>query len=143
MGYDQYVQIRLRAENFKLEIQEAKLACGKFYATSNKDKEIASSEIKKISVDTGQKAEINACGRYAARKGTEGYIQIMDSENERVLGKYKWDCPYWASKNSSKWEIDPGFLEKEFKENYQVKFIPGKAKGGPIGDVTLLIIKNN
>lgn len=154
MGYNQYVNIRLRAENLKIGIKTAKITSGKFYKTDKKDDEISSSDIELITIESGSSNMINACGRYAARKGTEGYLEIMDIENERILGKYSWDCPFWSSENTSKWENHKddkdhkdekdhkNYKDSDLKDCYTIKLYGGKKKGGPIGEVTLIIIKN-
>lgn len=142
MGYNQYVNILLRAENFKIKIMDAKLNCGKFYQSGNKDKELSATDIKNIEIEAGIKPDtINSCGRDGASKGTEGLITILDAENDRILGTYKWDCPFWKSKNTSKWQRDKNFPQEDFDANYQVFLNPGKKSGGPIGKVELVIIK--
>lgn len=142
MGYNQYVNIRLRAENLTLGIKTAKIFSGKFYKSGNKDDDISSSDIELITTESGSLNMINACGRYAAMKGTEGYLEIIDIENERVLGKYSWDCPYWSSANKSKWEDHKEDKDGDLQARYTIKLYGGKAKGDPIGEVTLIIIKN-
>jgi len=137
MGYNQYVELRLRSENLRLGVEEAKLDCGKFYETGDKDKEVSSAEIDKITVNNGKWSMINSCGRHSAMKGTEGSITIKDLDTQVVLGKYKWDCPYWSSGNTSQFTWD----NEELKAFYYIQLDPGTLSSGPIGKAFLLIVK--
>ena len=101
MAYDQWVTITVVAKNCNLSIKNATLAWGKFHQCGNKDKEIPSSEINTIVIPAGNSATICACGRSDAASGTEGHIDIYDSETR--IGNYYWDCPWGSKPYTSTW----------------------------------------
>lgn len=137
MGYSQFVTLRLRSENLTLGIREAKLEHGKFYETGDKDKELDPSAIKAIRINTGAWHNVNACGKDSAAVGTEGFIELVDTDNDRVLGKYRWDCPYWSSANTSAFE----WADERLTAHYYFKLEPGNVDSGPIGNAYLVLVK--
>lgn len=138
MAENQYVRIRLCAENLMLGINTAQLSSGKFHEPENKSKEIESAEIESTILNSGEQKFICACGRSSAAVGTSGFIELIDKENEKILGKYIWASP-WSGKNISKWEY-PDSKESDIKDYYTIFCDPETPKG-PLGNINLIIIK--
>lgn len=133
MGYAQWIEVKIVSENTTLEIKSASLDWGKFYEYGDKNKEISTENINKITIDSGKIARICACGRDGAAAGTEGKFELYDGKTK--IGEFKWDCPYNKKSNTFSWS------QAEKTPSYRTDREGGNTDSGAIGNVTLTCIK--
>jgi hypothetical protein len=132
MAEAQWVSITIISRGTTLSIQNASLEYGKFYKNGNKDEEISSDEINQITINSGQSAVINSCGRSDSPSGTEGRFDIFDGEVK--VGEYYWDCPWGSKTNTSTWT--PYDLD-----NYVAQVTGGSLDSGALGNITIKCVK--
>ncbi|WP_264537520.1 aegerolysin family protein [Flavobacterium sp. N1736] len=134
MAYAQWIEVKLVSENMTLKVQNASLSWGKFYESGNKDKEISSDEINKITVASGKTASVNSCGRSDASSGTEGSFDLYDGDTK--IGRFNWDCPWGKKDNNFGWT-----QVEATKTAYSTSRDGGNTSSGAIGNVTITCIK--
>ncbi|WP_281233264.1 aegerolysin family protein [Flavobacterium gelatinilyticum] len=133
MAYAQWIEVKIVSENMTLKVQNAKLSWGKFYEYGNKDKELSTSEINNITVDSGTSTRICSCGRSDASSGTEGSFDLYDGDTK--IGSFNWDCPWGKKKNSFNWS------QSASKDSYSTDREGGNTDSGAIGNVTITCVK--
>jgi hypothetical protein len=104
---------------------------GKFYKWDNKDDEISASEVDKQVATRRRDADVAACGRSDASSGTEGTLDLYDSD-DKVCHIY-WNCP-WGSKTNE-------FKGSDLDNAYVVQQTGANLDGGAIGTVTIKVVK--
>lgn len=134
MAYAQWIEVKVVSEGMTLKVKSAKLDWGKFYEYGNKDKEISTDDINKISIESGKSSWICSCGRSDASSGTEGSFELYDGDTK--IGKFNWDCPWGKKKNSFNWS-----QEESTKSSYSTSREGGNTDSGAIGTVTITCIK--
>jgi hypothetical protein len=134
MAYSQWIEVKIVSENMTLHVKNASLSWGKFYEAGDKDKEISTDDINKITVESGKTAFICSCGRSGSSTGTEGSFELYDGETK--IGKFDWDCPYNKKTNSFNWNAD-----KDNEKFYFTNREGGNKDSGAIGNVTITCIK--
>ncbi|MGH1517887.1 aegerolysin family protein [Chryseobacterium sp. JK1] len=133
MAYAQWIEVKIVSENMTLTVKNASLSWGKFYEQGNKDKEISTADINKITVESGKNASICSCGRSDASSGTEGSFELYNGDTK--IGKFNWDCPWGKKDNSFNWNQDAS------KDSYFSSREGGNTNSGAIGNVTITCIK--
>ena len=116
-----------------LKCKNSNLSWGKFYKYGNKDEEISTDDINKITVASGKSAWICSCGRSDSSSGTEGSFELYDGDTK--VGKFNWDCPWGKKSNSFNWNQDGS------KDSYNTSIEGGNKDSGAIGTVTITCIK--
>lgn len=133
MAYAQWIQIHIWAENCSLIVHNASLEWGKFYRRGCKDDELGANDINRITIKSGSSAYVCSCGRENASSGTVGSFDIVEDSDEKTLITHvRWECP-WSGNNSRSHEKD--------NQGYGITMIGGESKDHAIGDVDLVIFK--
>lgn len=132
MAYAQWINVVVEPINFQASIKNAHLAWGKFYQEGNKDKEISSDEINKITIASDGVGKIYSCGRSDSASGTEGSFDVFDGDTH--VGTFYWNCP-WGSKSNT------FFWTSMSNRNYITQVEGGNPDSGAIGRVELTIYK--
>jgi hypothetical protein len=133
MAYAQWIEVKVVSENMNLKVKNANLSWGKFYQYGNKDNEISTEDINKITVASSKSDNICSCGRSGASSGTEGSFELYDGDTK--IGKFNWDCPWGKKSNSLSWTQDGS------KDSYSTSREGGNTDSGAIGNVTISCIK--
>lgn len=133
MAYAQWIEVKVVSENMTLNVKNASLNWGKFFEQGNKDKEISTDDINKISIESGKSAWICSCGRSDASSGTEGSFDLYNGSTK--IGHFKWDCPWGKKSNSFNW------TQEASKDLYSTDREGGNTDAGAIGNVTITCIK--
>jgi hypothetical protein len=132
MAYAQWIEVKIRATSFTISVKNANLPWGKFYRLGNKDQEISTDDINKITITSGNSATICSCGRADASAGTEGSFDLYDGDTK--VGTYRWDCPWGSKTNSFGWDtVDD--------DKYTTEATGGNTDSGSIGNVTIKCVK--
>ncbi|MFH7015703.1 aegerolysin family protein [Flavobacterium sp. FlaQc-47] len=134
MAYSQWIEVKIVSENMTLSVKNASLSWGKFYEAGDKDKEISTDDINKITVASGKTALICSCGRSGSATGTEGSFDLYNGDTK--IGKFYWDCPFNKKTNSFNWTI-----EKDIEKHYNTDREGGNKDSGAIGNVIITCIK--
>ncbi|WP_295230648.1 aegerolysin family protein [uncultured Chryseobacterium sp.] len=133
MAYAQWIEVKIVSENMTLQVKNATLQWGKFYEEGDKDKEISTDDINKITVDSGKSKSICSCGRSDASSGTQGSFELYNGDTK--IGKFVWECPWGKKDNSFSWTQDAS--DKSYYSNRE----GGNKNSGAIGNVTISCIK--
>lgn len=131
MSYAQWIGSEVHPINFQISIKNAKLAWGKFYQEGNKDKELSSDEINKITIASGSVGKIYSCGRSDSASGTEGSFDVYDGGTH--VGTFYWNCP-WGSKSNT-------FFWTGMTREYIAQVSGGNTDSGAIGHVEIKLVK--
>ena len=134
MAYSQWIVVKIASENMTLKVQKAQLDWGKFYKKDDKDDEISTENINKITIASGKTDYVCSCGRSGSATGTEGSFQLYDGDTK--IGEFSWDCPYWSKTNSFKWT-----QEEATKKTYSTNMEGGNKDSGAIGNVSITCVK--
>lgn len=133
MAYAQWIEVKVVSENMTLKVQHANLNWGKFYKNGDKDTEISSGDIDKITVESGKSTMVCSCGRSGASSGTEGSFELYNGDTK--IGKFNWVCPWGKKSNSFSWN------QEASKDSYYTNRDGGNTDSGAIGNVTITCIK--
>ena len=78
--------------------------------------------------------KLNACGKDFSPSGTTGTFTLVDpSDNDRVIRKFEWDCPFGSSENTWK-------MTDDSNPNFIVECKGGSFLHGALGDITVEVI---
>ncbi|KAF2135585.1 uncharacterized protein K452DRAFT_322971 [Aplosporella prunicola CBS 121167] len=135
MAYAQWVAIKIinSFRNGTITLKHAQALWGKFYRDGNKDAEISTDDVEKITIPAGSQATIYACGRSDASSGTEGKIDLYE-DNQKICTIY-WDCP-WGSKTNN-FQIQ----DRNSNAGYMVSVGDWSRDSGAIGNVDVEVAK--
>ncbi|KAM0227517.1 hypothetical protein ACHAP5_012168 [Fusarium lateritium] len=133
MAYAQWVYILIQSKiaSGEISIKNVNLNWGKFFNYNNKDDEISTDEIKKITIGSNKSAGIASCGRSDASSGTEGSLDLYDGD-VKICHIY-WSCP-WGSKTNT-------FTVDAVDDNYIVQQTGANLDSGALGNVTVKVAK--
>ncbi|KAJ4414029.1 hypothetical protein N0V85_003331 [Neurospora sp. IMI 360204] len=127
-----YMTIRNEASSGELYIRNAHLNWGKWYEYPNKDQELSDSYVEtKYAGPNGGSMGVAASGRELTSSGTGGQFDIYHGST-KVCHVY-WDCP-WSHKHNS-------FSVSEVDDNYAVQATGASLDSGPLGSITIKVVK--
>lgn len=104
---------------------------GKFYKWDNKNNEISTGDVNKITITAGEQGRVSSSGRSNASSGTEGGLDLYDGST-KIL-HVKWDVP-WGSKTNN-------FAVSDQSRKFYVTVGDWNDHDGAIGSVSLEIEK--
>lgn len=133
MAYAQWMVATIVSNGTTISIKNATLAWGKFFQNPDKDKELTTDVINKITIPSGTSANVASCGREDAASGTEGSFDLYDGTTK--IGTFYWDCP-WGSK-ANIWSWTPNSAVS----NYVTQATGFNLDSGALGNGTITCVK--
>jgi hypothetical protein len=133
MAYAQWINVEVNAIGLNINIKNARLGWGKFYANGNKDQEISGDDINRIAISDGHTHTICSCGRADAASGTEGHFDLYDGGTK--IGTFSWENPWGSKNNMVNWSLDAD------RGDYLADVDGGNLDSGAIGRVRIRVFK--
>ncbi len=109
MGYNQWIEMTIKSDNFSMGISNTALPYGKFYEGS-KEHEKNIDYINSLKIYPDKSYKICSCGREDSPSGTEGSFCLIDlSDNGAKVATVSWDCP-WSGDNTWSFKLENGYM---------------------------------
>ncbi|KAJ5157657.1 uncharacterized protein N7482_008757 [Penicillium canariense] len=107
MGYDDWVDLHMTdaLPGLPIQVKNAELQWGKFYADGNKDHEITPEQVDStvLPANSSGPADVWSCGREDAPSGSEGSFDLIDQNYGNTICTLEWNCPYEPGKGNENW----------------------------------------
>ncbi|RDA89340.1 hypothetical protein CP532_6261 [Ophiocordyceps camponoti-leonardi (nom. inval.)] len=109
MAYAQWIVVMIlnALTNRDIQVQNAAVSYGKFWAGDDKDNELPVSEVNKIIVAPGTTEQVQSCGRSSALSGTTGSFELVDLSNGLEIANISWNCPWGSTGNEFLYDLNP------------------------------------
>lgn len=133
MIYNQWVKFNIYSKFCNIQIKHVVLKLGKFHEDGNRDKEISKFDIDNMIIKEENTGAICACSRDDGEGIIEGYFEIYDADNNRVITEIYWECPNHKRENS--------FIITEPPEDYIICEHGANLYKGSLGNVYIKITK--
>lgn len=133
MIYNQWVKFNISTKFCNIQIKHVVLKLGKFHEEGNIDKEINKVEIDDMIIHEDSTGVICACGRDDGEGVTEGYFEIYDVDNNRLITEIYWDCPNYKRENL--------FIITEPPKDYIICEHGANLNKGSLGNISIKITK--